>query len=1219
MDPSKSDPSLLYASAEERNFPNGLNCLDWVRLFRQARAAGQQEDWLEDLEQNGQLVLHVPKDSGIRPAIEHLYFENRNKSAIRVFSHLFLSFPMILTVQGNQLRSTPIFRIPVELKPSFDRPGHWLVRKTVRQNWELHPLIKTQLPAETCLELESMAQARRLDITALQELLQPEEKETVDWADFPGSDQWPDTPDDLRFFPGAILNLAPPFQDLSQSEVELPSRDLTAKPWKYHFARLPLDPSQRSALNRLYRENHLTITGKAGSGKTHLVNFLLENALLNGKRVLLVAGRSSTVYSAQEALHRANLAQFGFGLRNLEQDAPLLANLILNYLAADRTEPESDLDLAAQRLIDQLQQTKSEVDATYRAVQRPVFGQFNWSQSVGLYLRSKSTGAEELSGDQVQQLDLDFTTGRYQQLSRKIDRGEQLFHALGSIRHPLRQLHPRIFQTLNQIEARQFCQSKIRFFLQQFSDLQQAFIGATNTYGNRLRQYFDDYYYQLRNRIDKILEEIAYNEKLYGKDFTQSKNLSLNLLGPFSKRVQQIKQERKLLLNQVEELAESLRPVPDFEFETDRDEEFRTIRQARAFLHELDEALEEWYQEVPVFVQQAVKRLNHKNAVDRLQMNTDLLRLEDRLSQTIELLNETELLANEQVNNMLTLPRMQIKIEDILDLLENLDLNLRDFDAFYDWQAFWLGLERTEQEIIRAIIRIKPRRWVEVFERWYFNELLNRNEMTATPVSDPIPADFMDKINQLQAQIGPLIIKNWQTIRQNSQRNSQELRNALSKPKIDWPALFAEHLNALTSLFPVLMTTPRAAALALQELDQPGFDLVILESAQYIPPQIGKFLMGRGKQSLIIGDDSFVEDDDKPDLLEWALQQNQPVMRLGFTHRYYPANLWQLQRSKRITEAAVGRFSIQLLHPGGTYDPESQTNPEEARTLIKQLMQTPRTPQRTYPRIAVVAATARQRDLLAGTLLELRQTGSFEEREILQQMDRNGLSIFHLQELEGQRFEYLLYSGTFGRPGESTPHDHYQFLNSPDGLRQLSELMSIAYTNICVVNSLPESLLEQWRNATAHPGYFFYANYLKMLDTIRLGKTQLQELILKKLQLSVPESPTTDLNDPLYEEIAERIKPYLPGVTFHKPFQLAHLDLPLVLQSPDPDKPYVALIPDGFFSREAYTDLQWEIKQREKYRDNRIQTLFIYTTSWWKNSEKTAKLLSGAINRIWEV
>lgn len=1210
------DANTLQQSNYIQAFPNALSCCDWTLIGA--------EGWPEQLLKGEEIPLCIEPEQPVNQTIHHFFFEQQNQRKGSSRSKLALGFPLVFQLQNQRLQALPVFIWPMSLRPAARRKAEWWIKAAPDSRPVLNPLLSRYVKlADSVVEPGEWLAADHPFATLATSLeLDTLPPESCDWQSYPDNSILGALAKQGMLYPTAVFGLFPPnyAPDTSLFTIDSPPLGKADITWRHHISQQDLDPSQQAALNHFYESETTLVTGAAGTGKTHLVKNLIVNALSNQKKTLLISNRPSTIQQIQEELEQLGLSHLSYWLRNPQGDADLLPRLLQYPLQPKRIWSGEQALRAWLRKADEFQQFKDRQDNAFRAVRTPVFGPMDWAQTLGLYLKAAEQGRRALLGIQLQAQDFNLNTEEFTTISKQLEKGQQLFRQLGSIRHPLKRLHPTIFSRLSKEEARQFIGSKLDFFLHRLEQLQQEHISLINRYERQLKAYFEEFYKDQIEQITAVEHQIGNNTTAYGNDFLLTSPTSLRLLAPFSKRIKTIKSEKEKTIRQAQQLYEQMPEMPELEY-PDQPGPTGKIKQLQSWLRELRSTLEHWHEQIPALLQDHLRRFNYQTTYEKLGMKPEILNIEAALDQTIEALNEAELLQDKQTQPMLTLPKRQQRIEALIEYLETIQINLRDFPVFYDWQRFWLEQDTRTQEIILAIIRSKSDHWQQTFEAWYLQQLLESRQSTQLPGRSYSPGAQLENLQRLRQTLTEQINYRWEDKRQESARQLRRMPDG-NTPKngLDFlRKLIAQSGKAITQSLPLLMSTAEQAVQLLQDSRQPFFDLIIFESAQFIDADQGRFLGQFGKQCFIIGNKQFAVGDDKADLLEAQLASGLPGFELAYFHQYYPGHLWQLLRGLHITEHAVHPFSIRLHPIRGKYNEGLEINTDEVYHIMEYLKSREKDERRIYPSLAIVCNTLPQRNFISKAILDIKRSGSEEERNNMLQMERNGLMVLHLDELAAYRFEELLYSFTYSvDPAAVQITPHAAQLNTAAGLRQLNELMAVGKATLQIVHSLTTDWLEQQRQNTEQQGYFLFSNYLLMLEAIHQGDAAQQDAISKRVSTYFPQSLTQLPPSPLYDEIATRLAYFLPDAKIERHFQEADLRFPILVHHSDYPKQHIAVIADYFVSNHRATQTVWEEEQRRKYARHHIYCLPTYSLSWWQDPDRAAQTLANLIVETWE-
>ena len=914
-------------------FPSTFSCCDWTLIG--------EKNWPAHLLNNQEIQIQVDPDHQTNPTLHHFLFEQQNQRNHHGTMGLALGYPLIFQNHQGNVQVLPVFIWPLSLRPASRDNQVWWVKSAPDSIPTLNPVLVEQFSEK----VETLDPSKYLSIENTYEdlakllgtnIISADEKV---WLTFPDLSTLAPKESERLLYPSAVFGLFPSsFSNRKPlHQIDPPPLGKADITWRHHISHQDLDPSQQSTLNYFYESELTLVTGAAGTGKTHLVKSLIVNALSNQKKTLVISNRPSTIQKIQKDLEQLGISHLSYWLRNHQSDADILPRLLKSPLKPKRIWTNEQPLRNWLRKIDEFQQFKDRQDQAFRAARTPIFGPMDWAQTLGLYLKTAERASRALLGIQLKAQDFRLNIEEFTHISGQLDLGQQLFRQVGSIRHPLKRLHPGIFSRLNKEEAIQFVRSKMDFFLHRLEHLQQEHITLINRYERQLKAFFEGFYKKQIERITQIEHQISNNTTAYGNDFLLTSSTSLKLYAPFSKRIKTIRTEKVKIIAQSKKLIEQLPEMPELEY-PDLPGSIIKLKQLQNWLQELHQRLKDWHEQIPNLLQDHLRRFNYQTTYEQLGMKPDILNLEAALDQTVVALNESELLAEHQSQPMLTLPKRQQKIESLIEYLETVQINLRDFSVFYDWQHFWLEQDDRIQEIIQAIIRSKSEHWQQTFEAWYLQQLLESRQSTHLPERTYLPTEQIEHLRALQTHLTEQINYQWEEKRQESARLLRKSLEPTNSGSLDFlRKLIAHKGKALTQSLPLLMSTPQQAVDLLQETEQPFFDLIIFESAQFIDAQQGQFLQQFGKQSFIIGNNQFVIGDDEDDLLEAMLTAGIQDFELAYYHQYYPGHLWQLMRGRNITEKAVQPFSIRIQPIRGKYKEGLGINTDEIYQIMEYL------------------------------------------------------------------------------------------------------------------------------------------------------------------------------------------------------------------------------------------------------------------------------------------
>lgn len=274
------------------------------------------------------------------------------------------------------------------------------------------------------------------------------------------------------------------------------------------------------------------------------------------------------------------------------------------------------------------------------------------------------------------------------------------------------------------------------------------------------------------------------------------------------------------------------------------------------------------------------------------------------------------------------------------------------------------------------------------------------------------------------------------------------------------------------------------------------------------------------------------------------------------------------------------------------------------------------TSQRTFPTVGIACFTIEQRDLIASYLLKIRQKWTVGAEKI-QQLERNGLGVFHIGELQGQHFDILILSTVYGiKNAKNELTVQVEKLNEPEIIRQLQLLMSRPLQTLFIANSIPETHLKAWLKNSETAGHFLLAHYLYYNQHSKKAGANGQEETFQQLKNWLEATHPNESENVFAQEIAIALEPYLGASRVETDVKRGQLHLPLLVEGTETEQPVLAFQPDGFFADSTATDYAWEADQREALLAQSFVYQPIWSVYWWKNPRQEARKLASLIIKM---
>lgn len=1186
--------------------------------------------WIDALFRSGSLQTTVEAQASNEWALRHLFFEARNRERLGGSKSLVFGFPLF-AVRDEQGRpaSQPLFFWNINMEASPNVSESWVLSHDAEAGFSLNPVLAAWLERQCGPALS----ARYTGITAQRK---PSGSEMVLLALELARETGLHVPvDNLTIMPcpgdaeleaaacldngsliwSGLLGLLPEAA-YNSGEAVLPAQQ--ALPVEGHpFSLLPLDPWQATAMQQVERSRITVAAGISGTGKTNLIANVIINALANGRKCLMVCSRLSELKEAQAVLGRCGLTTQQLLIRNVQSDQAAVLGLLRSAVSAPPIVEAFPAD-RYKLLLEKALRLKDKLDAGYHATRRPVFGTHNWTETVGLFLRSQSRAGKELLGQQLYNQDFAFTFEEYEVLRRGIAQSQVLFPSINTLKHPLSALKGELFTQKDKDGGLAYIRQQIAAFSERSARLHHRYISTLNGYSDKLNDLYQGSRQQLNEAIFRLKGMLTDYGNQWGADFENSSEGGLKLSRIVSARAQQILTAREQVREAFAELERIWTARPLFDFAVLPEKDRKSMAKIRANVLEMEASFGLWNEQLPAQIQEEVQRLSSKSVHADLPYTTIVTELEQGLDSLLNDVNLAGILEQPLEHQALTLTKRLKYLEEVMESFDNIGLYLKDYDTFYEWQRHWIGMPENGRKIVRALAKAKPNDWTAALDSWYFNNCLTMQFSPDLPVSD----EAVEELAETMAGLQPLLLSRLRTLwderreaaakelRRGGRKTSQAL-SGTADAGVDLPGLFRESGRHITDIFPIVLAPP-AVAQALFDADT-GFDVVIVDEAQAVPAAEAAPLLHLGRRALAVGDPAQQPERDDASLLGLFRAAGYRILPLGIIHQLKPGNLLQSAWKVAVADEAPRGFELQLTHTHGFYYEHSGINEKEAEAALQLLNRIQPTPQRTMPSVGIVCATPQQRDLISYYLLRIKQRNE-PGADVVQQLERNGLGVFHLGELPGLHFDEMILSATFG---PSAPNGkvsgHIEMLNGPDQTAQLAALMSRASTKVHALCSIDDIDLQRMAGDTSRRGECLLANYLLFLSAFRQSKAKEQRSIIERVAALVRKGEHAQEVSVFHQEVAAVLTSYIGKDRMSPGDGWGAAHLPLLVSDAEMRRPVAALRADGSFYDTPETDWLWEYEIRKHLKDKNIEYISVWSAAWWRDAKEEARKLAGAV------
>ena len=1175
--------------------------------------------WQGTLYRNLSLTLQLPAVPAA--AIRELYFQTRNHARTHGARSLGLGYPTLLCHEQAELIAAPLLIFEWQLEPSLRRADNWMVQHDRRNRVRPNEWLIGHLRVRTGKDLTKVFQraAQRPDTARLQRLCDEvaDALELTDRADISYPVAFPDLEKlsvlgeaGALLASGVVGQFVPRyFAPAEASDTWLDAGETAAEP-PHRLAPVALDPWQTTAVRRALARLRSLVEGSERSGKDRVATWLLLHAATAGERTLVVSDSVPALRKLQRRLTQTGYTDGQYLIRNVVDDLPQLLQ-VFRAMVARKSRSESTDDPAYVDTLAEAERLRHQLDTAYGALRVPIYGRYNWTETVGLLLEADRREAKEQLGTYLTTQGYAWTYEEQAALQESVRRCRPLYHRLGTLDHPLSALDDAIFLENDAAEARQFIGRRLDRLRVEVSELERAFISAQDGYLADLRDWQYRYAERMEGQVDRWLEALTEAVREHGAELLEAPGWWSRVTRRLRPRQQRLAVARAALRDRYTQWRTMHEDVRAFGAALPAAAK-QSLNGLRSVAQQYKNELVAWRSAIPDEAHRTVAQLTARQSFPALGYEQELLRLESEAQVLADRFNAAGLYREGVELRALTIPGLRNELVGLREQLQRTHASLVEFRAFYNWQSVWLRQPDTAQRLIAALVAAAPADWGCALQSWYLYELLSRVDRRAIPEDDVV----LEALATAEERLAPLQQNHWEQVRAAAlQRALRELRRTQREDYQHW----LSDLDPLTAptqrllelalrtrpvwqaAFPVLFTTPETARTLFA--DGAHFDRLLLLGGDRVTRAEVADLAGLADRLTVFGS----VPNDRADSLSTELRE------AGWMHT-------KLEEYLLENETAIlhEHARIEVVEVDGRFAERERVNEVEAQTVVQRLLQIAPTEDRRLPRVGVVCFSEAQRNLIAAHLLEIKQRNAYGSEQI-GQLERNGLGLYTIDELYGLPLDVLVLSLTFGRLRHTGNWGRsIAFFDRPEATRHFNYLLRTRVDELIIIHSLPKGTVDDYLLHAVDQGSYLLAAYLRYHAALANGDPDEAAAYLTHFSDDEAEPARTG---GLGREIGELLTEYLGAdrLTIHE--RVARLPVDLTVGPRYESEPPVALKADAYFAIAPFTSARWELQQRKKLRGAGYELVPVWTKFWWNTTEQAARKLAAKLikrDRVFE-
>lgn len=996
---------------------------------------------------------------------------------------------------------------------------------------------------------------------------------------------------------------------------------------KHSFTSYKLDPYQAGAMRGLTKYRRIAVEGSTYTGLYDFVGGTAINGLSNGGKVLVISKQESVLNQVAKSINTHLEANFAaVVLHDLEYQKEVFYTVLRQITDTSKKHLPFD-EQEYQLLVNVSNRIQSKLDLMHDRLNRPIFKNKVWIELIGEFLKHHEKEGRQLLNSQLLATDYTYDEESYEVLKELVMKGKALYQNVNTLRHPLKVLHQDIFSMQDKASAKSFTKKELERFTNSISLLYHQYVLQIEEYGQALQGLYEKHHDNLNFEASDLEDFIADNLQRFGDDFNKKnifKNIKLKLFSLFSDRYKTILSAKKTVAERYHEIETVYYNSRYFEYT------FADVSGANSFdkivdnLKDLKLTLRNWKQEFPVIIHNEIQRLSPQTIHPDLDYQSNLSELNEQLNTALSELNEVNLLTQDFGTDEPFLINNKTYLERIMDQLESLNFNLRDFDGYYDWKNFWIAISDENRKLLKAFITTKPEDWSRAFDSWFIHQVLTQYQDEHIPNADNLFNQYFLNHEQLTDYIPRKIDNRW------TYRRSSILRDFKRDFKTAYNTYFGKrtgtdlfdvpldeflstYRDTILNIIPVFCTTPEIAANFLEEH---SYETVIILEADSIALEEGYQSLNLANEVVVCGSGRRKRIGSSETLMEYAknnyksyklqLESEHKQLYSEFINRAFHRG----SLSKGIDVTPIN-YSLSARLVKGHYNERLQYNEDEVAEIIEMLIELHSDNARYLPKVGIVCFTMEQRNLVLERFSHI-QKHKLTGHNVIGHFFRNGMTICTLEDVVGKNFDVTIISTTFS--SSSNVDIAFNHLSTEEGQYWIYHLLNSGNSAMHICTSLSKDFITDNRYNYKNNGLLLLCTFIDFVLAVQYDGVEKAKSVLSGLPNTFNESKKTSKL-----MIGQAIKSMVnqlgsEQVEVGNSLDIAKVDF--VINAKYPEVPSTAVVIDSFFWQYPKGDYYWDKMLRDTIRKQGLSLQISWSVDWWKYPEKTPQLLAESVRNF---
>ena len=520
--------------------------MDICNLFYGNEAATQA--FLRTILNAPSFSLELQTDEPSGEPIKQLYFEADARYRLGGEHQLGFGYPMLIRRDErspNGYIAAPIFIWHLQLVASPTKPNLYTLVRTLHQDVEVNPLLLHYLEnvseqnLRTALEPELLAACagnrlkdqRMLAVCNALSIALGMVSHSTPYNIVPIPAPATALTEEGRIVFAGVLGMFEPYHASSDELLkQLTAPAQFASPVLFENDVLPtlgnhpytdtqLDAYQEEVLRAIHATRDVCVVAPANTDKIGLLRGIAANALANGARCLIVSPNTALLQAVETHAKDKGYGQLALRL----QDGRYEKNNFLLQLQAATLSIKTPIPFRGdefQLLINNTQRQETHLGETYAMLRERMFGNNNRSETVGLFLEQHFRESKHLLTGKLDPSTWVFTEDTYHLALTHVLTARRLYEPLGTLTHPLEQLHPSLFAAgTDSATAGDRFHTVVEEKLRRARQIEQSHDRVLEDYESLLEADFTARHLSLYRAADDLAHALANYTTEYGADF----------------------------------------------------------------------------------------------------------------------------------------------------------------------------------------------------------------------------------------------------------------------------------------------------------------------------------------------------------------------------------------------------------------------------------------------------------------------------------------------------------------------------------------------------------------------------------------------------------------------------------------------------------------------------------------------------------------------------